>query len=101
MDNAIALSTPTTLPAPEGLASRVAAMPLRSKFGLGLGIAALGAVVLAMGLWNSQGDYKVLYANLSDKDGGAILAQLSQMNVPYRHAEGGSAILVPAAKVHD
>jgi flagellar biosynthesis/type III secretory pathway M-ring protein FliF/YscJ len=47
------------------------------------------------------GDYKVLYANLSDKDGGAIIAQLSQMNVPYRHAEGGGAILVPADKVHD
>ena len=48
-----------------------------------------------------QGDYQVLYANLSDKDGGAILAQLSQMNVPYRHADGGGAILVPADKVHD
>ena len=30
----------------------------------------------------SQGDYKVLYANLSEKDGGAIIAQLSQMNMP-------------------
>ena len=54
-----------------------------------------------MAMWGRQGDYKVLYANLSDKDGGAILAQLSQMNVPYRHADGGSAILVPADKVHD
>jgi len=29
----------------------------------------------------------VLYANLSDKDGGAVIAQLSQMNVPYRMSE--------------
>ena len=43
-----------------------------------------------------SGDYKVLYANLSDKDGGAVIAQLSQMNVPYKYAEGGNAILVPA-----
>jgi flagellar M-ring protein FliF len=43
----------------------------------------------------------VLYANLSDKDGGAIIAQLGQMNVPYRHADGGAAILVPASQVHD
>ena len=64
-------------------------------------MAALVAVVLAMTMWSSQGDYKVLYANLSDKDGGAIIAQLSQMNVPYRYADGGAAILVPAAKVHD
>ena len=43
----------------------------------------------------------MLYANLSDKDGGAVIAQLSQMNVPYRMSEGGAAILVPAAQVHD
>ena len=73
---------------------------------IGLGAGALNPytrhpVVLAMTMWSSQGDYKVLYANLSDKDGGAIIAQLSQMNVPYRHADGGAAILVPASKVHD
>jgi flagellar M-ring protein FliF len=66
-----------------------------------VGLAALAAVVFALSLWNSQGDYKVLYANLSDKDGGAIIAQLSQMNVPYRHADGGAAILVPSSQVHD
>src|SRR5690606_2690167 len=27
--------------------------------------------------------------------------QLQQMNVPYKYAEGGSAIMVPADKVHD
>ncbi len=101
MDNAVALNATTALPAPTGLAGRMGAMPTKSKLALGLGVAALAAVVLAMTLWNSQGDYKVLYANLSDKDGGAILAQLSQMNVPYRHADGGAAILVPASKVHD
>ena len=79
----------------------MSAMPARSKLALGLGVATLGAVVLALTLWSGQGDYKVLYANLSDKDGGAIIAQLSQMNVPYRHADGGAAILVPASKVHD
>jgi flagellar M-ring protein FliF len=54
-----------------------------------------------MGLWSSQGDYKVLYTNLSDKDGGAVVAQLTQMNIPYKYADGGAAILVPAAQVHD
>lgn len=101
MDNAVALNTPNMAPAAPGFGSRLAAMPARSKMALGLGIASLAAVVFAMTLWSSQGDYKVLYANLSDKDGGAIIAQLSQMNVPYRHADGGSAILVPAAQVHD
>lgn len=89
---------PTALP---GFGNRLAALPAGSKLMFGLGLGALVAIALAMSMWSSQGNYKVLYANLSDKDGGAILAQLSQMNVPYRHADGGSAILVPAEKVHD
>lgn len=29
------------------------------------------------------------------------LAQLTTMNVPYKYAEGGGAILIPSEKVHD
>ncbi len=86
---------------PAGFGARVAAMPVKTKLMFAVGLAGLAALAVAMTMWSSQGDYKVLYANLSDKDGGAIIAQLSQMNVPYRHADGGAAILVPAAKVHD
>jgi len=108
MDNAVALASPQPLAAnamplaaPAAGGSRLAAMTLRQKMMLGTGIAALAAVGAALVMWSNHSDYKVLYANLSDKDGGAILAQLSQMNVPYRHADGGSAILVPASQVHD
>ena len=101
MDNAVALKNQNVVDASNGFGARLAALPPKSKVSLGLGVAALIGVVLAMTLWSSQGDYKVLYAGLSDKDGGAIIAQLSQMNVPYRHAESGAAILVPASKVHD
>ncbi|MGY4830190.1 flagellar basal-body MS-ring/collar protein FliF [Sphaerotilaceae bacterium SBD11-9] len=102
MDNAIAIANPNQLANPAaGFGARLAALPAKSRLGLGLGVAALVAVLAALTLWSSQGDYKVLYANLSDKDGGAIIAQLSQMNVPYRYTEGGGAILVPAAQVHD
>ena len=101
MDNAVALPNALPLAQPAGFGARIAAMPAKAKFSFALGVAALAAVVIAMTMWSSQGDYKVLYANLSDKDGGAIIAALSQMNVPYRHADGGSAILVPASKVHD
>ena len=102
MDNAVAIN-PAALPLvePASFAGRLAAMPLRSKFSAVLGVAALAGIVLAMTMWSSKGDFKVLYANLSDKDGGAVIAQLSQMNVPYRMSEGGAAIMVPAAQVHD
>ena len=77
------------------------ALPAQSKIMLAGGIAALVAILVALTMWSKDGDYRVLYTNLSDKDGGAILAQLQQLNVPYKHADGGAAILVPADKVHD
>ncbi|MBX3609675.1 MAG: flagellar M-ring protein FliF [Hydrogenophaga sp.] len=71
------------------------------KVKLGLGALALLGIALAFFFMGRQPDWRVLYTNLGDKDGGAIVAQLSQMNVPYKYSEGGGAIMVPADKVHD
>src|SRR3954452_7351187 len=101
MDNAVALSPNAASAVPATFAGRLQAMPTRSKVSAFVGVAALAGIVYAMTAWNSHGDYRVLYANLADKDGGAVIAQLSQMNVPYRMSEGGAAIMVPAAQVHD
>jgi flagellar M-ring protein FliF len=102
MDNAVAVASPQAIAVPPaGVAARLAALPARGKLALGGGLALLLALVVGLLAWGGRGDYRVLYSNLSDKDGGAIIAQLSQMNVPYRHADGGTAILVPADKVHD
>jgi len=103
MDNALtpALLPGATRPGPDGLMARLTQVPVKAMVMLTLGVAALAAVLAALAMWSKSGDYRVLYANLSDKDGGAILSQLSQMNVPYKHAEGGNAILVPSDKVHD
>ena len=105
MDNAVVPSAPQTLvplnAAAPGFIARVGALPAKSLLGLGIGVALLLAIAVALTLRQAQGDYRVLFAGLSDKDGGAVLAQLSQMNVPYKHADGGNAILVPADQVHD
>jgi len=61
--------------------------------------AAVVAAAAAFMLWGGKPDYKVLYTNVSDRDGGAIIASLQQMNVPYKFAEGGGAILVASDKV--
>lgn len=57
------------------------------------------AVIAAMWMWSRQPDYGVLYSNLSDRDGGAIIASLQQMNIPYKFAGGGGALLVESGKV--
>lgn len=71
-----------------------------SKLLLVAGIAAVLAVMVVFWLWSQQPDYRVLFSNYSDKDGGAIVAALEKMNVPYKFSDSGSAILVPAAQVH-
>jgi flagellar M-ring protein FliF len=63
--------------------------------------AAAVAIIVAMVLWAKQPDYRTLYSNLSDQDGGAIVTQLTQMNIPYRFSDTGGALEVPADKVHE
>jgi flagellar M-ring protein FliF len=77
------------------------ALPARNKLMLGLGAAALAAVIATAAMWARQPDYRVLFTNLSDRDGGSVVGALSQMNVPYKFSDVGGVIMVPADKVHD
>ena len=83
---------------PAGAFSQV---PMAQKVKAGLGVVALIAVATSAWLWSQQPDWRVLYTSLSDKDGGAVIASLAQMNLPYKFTEGGGAIMVPADRVHD
>jgi flagellar M-ring protein FliF len=96
MDTPATAANALTIPG----ASLVARLSPRTRALLMLGAAGLVAVVSAAWLWSTSPDYGVLFTNVSDRDGGAIIAQLSQMNIPYRNADGGT-ILVPADKVHE
>jgi len=100
MENGVALNPSQAMAVPLTFSGRVKAMPGRAKASAAIGLAALAAVVYALAINTSHGEFRVLYGNLSDKDGGAVVAQLSQMNVPYRVAPGG-AILVPSGQVPD
>ncbi len=66
-----------------------------------VGVAIVIAIMSGVWMWSQQPDYRVLFSNFSDRDGGAIVASLQAQNIPYKFAEGGGAILVPAAQVHD
>ncbi|MFZ6725985.1 flagellar basal-body MS-ring/collar protein FliF [Undibacterium sp. MH2W] len=68
---------------------------------LSAGAALIVAIMVGIWLWSQQPEYRVLFSNFNDKDGGAIVASLQQMNVPYKYSDSGTAILVPASQVHD
>jgi len=76
-------------------------IPLQQKFGLMVALAAVVALLAGGWMWGQTPDYRVLYSNLSDRDGGAVIASLEQMNIPFKFAEGGGALLVPANQVHE
>jgi len=82
--------------APGSLLDQLRANP---RLPLAIGVSVLVAAAVAMWMWSRTPDYGVLYSNLSDRDGGAIIASLQQMNIPYKFTEGGSALMVAANKV--
>ena len=95
------MSSVATIPLNPTLAERVAGLDQGQRLRLALGVVlfvAIGIIGLVMG---KQAEWRILYSNLADKDGGAVIAQLTTLNVPYKHSEGGGAIMVPADRVHD
>lgn len=63
--------------------------------------ASVVAVIIVAFLWAKEGSYGVLFGNINDKDGGEIVSQLEQMNIPYKFSSSGAAILIPEEKVHE
>ena len=84
-----------------GFASIVNRLRANPKIPLLIAGAIAIAVIAVLALWAKSPDYRVLYSNISDRDGGAIVTQLTQMNIPYRFTDNGTALLIPAEKVHE
>lgn len=79
---------------------RLQGLPTNKKMLLYVGIAAILALVIGTTLWMREPTWKVLFSNVSDKDGGQITTALTQMNVPYQIAQGG-VISVPSEAVYE
>jgi flagellar M-ring protein FliF len=77
------------------------ALPGRQKVALMAALAAAIALVVGVLLWSRSDEYAVLFSNLEERDGGAIVTALQAQNVPYKFTDGGGAIMVPANRVHD
>jgi flagellar M-ring protein FliF len=73
----------------------------QKKLGVILSAAAVIALFVGAVMWSQTPDYRVLYNNVSDQDGSAIISALQQMNVPYKFSNSGGAILIPETQIHE
>lgn len=80
---------------------KIKQLSTQKKLGLMVAAAAVIALVAGTWLWSQAPDYRVLYANLSEQEGGTIIDALQKMNVPYRFSDGSGSILIPADQVHE
>lgn len=77
----------------------VEASPLR-RFMLAL-LVLLPLVALAAAyIWFNPPAYRVLYAQLSDRAGGEVIAALEQLDIPFRLTAADGTIEVPADQLH-
>ncbi len=77
--------------------ARLTALPRPVLLGLG---AAIIALLVVATLWMREPEYRALFSNVEARDGGAIVSVLNQRNVPYKFADNGATILVPADQVY-
>ncbi len=69
-------ASPVPLPAPAGIGGFVQS-PTGKKLLAAIGAAAVMAIMAGVWMWSQKPDYRVLFANFTDKDGGAITASLA------------------------
>ncbi|MDR3433114.1 MAG: flagellar basal-body MS-ring/collar protein FliF [Rouxiella aceris] len=84
-----------------GLTAFINRLRANPKIPLAIAAAAAVAIVVVMMLWARSPTYRVLFSNLGDKDGGEIVTQLTQMNIPYEFNSNGTALLIPSDKVYE
>lgn len=75
-------------------------MSMNQRFTLLAGLAALVALIVAILLWSKNQGYQVLYTNLSERDGGSVIAELQKLAIPYKITDGGGVIQVPSDQVY-
>lgn len=97
------MATTTTPPAPQALQAPLALWQRLSgnqRLGLLVGLAALVALLVVSLMWGRVEGYQVLYTNLSQADGGSVIAELQKLGVPYRITDAGNVIQVPSDQVY-
>ncbi|WP_043318861.1 flagellar basal-body MS-ring/collar protein FliF [Microbulbifer sp. HZ11] len=79
------------------LPSRLLANPLLMLL---VGGSAAFALVVAILMWSQAPQYRVLFSNISEEDGGRIISELESRSIPYEFSAGGRTLMVPEDQVY-
>ncbi len=66
-----------------------------------IAVAATVAMVVAILMWSSDPNYKLLFGKLSDQSAGEIVQVLQQQNIDFKLDETTGEIKVPARQIHE
>src|SRR2546426_2291189 len=73
---------------------------LNQRISVAMGALVVVAALLSLAFWSSRVDYALLYGKLDETEAGKVISVLEESKVPHKAGQGGSAIYVPADKVH-
>lgn len=62
--------------------------------------AATISILAGMVMWANAPEYRVMYSNISEADGGLIISELQKRNVPFKLSQDGHTLLVPSDQVN-
>lgn len=84
----------------ESMAEKWHGLTLQARIGLAIGVLLIVGAMAALGFWAYRTDYQVLFADVAARDAAAMTAELDKMKTPYKLADKGTTILVPADTVY-
>ena len=72
-----------------------------ARAGLLASAAVIVAAAVALAIWSSSTDYQVLFTHLGEGDAASVVEQLKRQKIPYRLADAGTTVKVPAGQVYE
>lgn len=62
--------------------------------------AATISILAGMIMWANAPEFRVMYSNINEADGGSIINELQKRNVPFKLSQDGKTLLVPSDQVN-
>lgn len=97
-EEAVTATTPSPI---QVIADNFNRLTPRQRWAGAAALAMAIALIVGVWMWSQQPQYSVLFSNIDEKDGGAIITSLQQGNIPYKVENGGATILVPANRANE